>query len=298
MNEIALSNDIDIITAEVKSWKTMAGMSIWEIGRRLKHVKEKNLTHGQYLEWLDTVSIDRTEAHRYIKVADNLPNDDTWQHLSARALYMIATLPEDEREKEHVTSSGESKTVDEMTVRELEELKKDVKQKDAEIEELKSREPEVIEKEIVKEVPVKPHDYDGLRSDINQLSQELKEQQAENRKMRNQINQWEDEKGEIDKKSKRYDELSQAIEEMEGRLNEKQKRIAAVKDITSKLKTGNQLIDELSGLIYLADYDELSRNDFLSDELNKMVYRLNEFIGDLSKRLEQKTILEGEIVND
>ena len=84
---------------------------------------------------------------------------------------------------------------------------------------------------------------------------------------------------------------------MEGKMDSGQKRIAVVKDITSKLKTGNQLIDELSGLIYLADYDELSRNEFLSQEMAKLVRRLNAFTNDLNERLNQTTILEGEIID-
>lgn len=34
-------------------------------------------------------------------VAKELPNSDTWQNLSNRVLYLIATLPEDEKQPEH-----------------------------------------------------------------------------------------------------------------------------------------------------------------------------------------------------
>ncbi|MPW15314.1 hypothetical protein GDZ32_11450 [Lactobacillus helveticus] len=33
------------------------------------------------------INIERTEAHRFMKVAKELPNVDNWQHLSNRALY-------------------------------------------------------------------------------------------------------------------------------------------------------------------------------------------------------------------
>lgn len=311
MNDIALSTDLKQIEFEIDYHKQVAGQSIWEIGRRLNHVKQNDLTHGEFNKWTESIGIDRRTAHKFMKVANELPNDSTFSHLGTSALYLIATLPEEEREKEHVTEKGEVKLPEEMTIRELQELKRQLKQKDMQISlkekriesltqrnedlESKASQPKVVEKEVVKEV--KPHDYDGLKSDNQQLSRALEEQRNENEKMRRQINQWRAEQSEMNEKSKRYDELNRAIQEMEGKMDSEQKRIAAVKDITSKLKTGNQLIDELSGLIYLADYDELSRNEFLSQEMAKLVHRLNAFTNDLNERLNQTTILEGEIID-
>lgn len=59
-------------------------------------------------------------------------NLTTSLNLGLNVLYQIATLPAPERTKEHITSNGETKTPDEMTVRELRELKKQLKQRDEE----------------------------------------------------------------------------------------------------------------------------------------------------------------------
>lgn len=150
-----LSNDLNVITAEINAYKQVAGEAIFEIGRRLKHVKENDLAHGEYIEWLGTVGFDRTTAHRFVKVYEEFgSNVDTWQHIGFRALYEIATLPPDQREKQHtIPSTGETKTVDEMTVRELREVKRALKEaekraeqaeryaeeKENEVERLKSR---------------------------------------------------------------------------------------------------------------------------------------------------------------
>ncbi|HFO0851590.1 TPA: hypothetical protein ACHHPX_000661 [Staphylococcus aureus] len=59
-------------------------------------------------------------------------NLTTSLNLGLNVLYQIATLSAPERTKEHITSNGETKTPDEMTVRELRELKKQLKQRDEE----------------------------------------------------------------------------------------------------------------------------------------------------------------------
>ena len=120
-----------------------------------------------------------------MKIADELPNSATLHNLGASALYLIATLPEEAREEEHVTADGETKTPDEMTVRELQDLKKKLNQKDEQIKEQQrvidhyaTKKPEVVEKivEVEKEV-VHPH-VEDLRSDNKQLSEALKKEQT------------------------------------------------------------------------------------------------------------------------
>lgn len=52
-----------------------------------------------------------TRSQKMIKIASNPELNTTMSsHLGMEALYEIATLPEPERTKEHVTSSGETKT--------------------------------------------------------------------------------------------------------------------------------------------------------------------------------------------
>ncbi|MGG3446312.1 DUF3102 domain-containing protein [Bacillus nitratireducens] len=127
---VELSNDINVITAEINAYQRVAGEAIFEIGKRLKHVKENNLAYGEFGKWLESVSIDRTLATRIMKIADGFDGDyATWHKLSLRALYEISTISPEQREISHtIPSTGATKTVDEMTVRELREVKKTLRQ--------------------------------------------------------------------------------------------------------------------------------------------------------------------------
>ena len=126
--EMVLSPDIRVITAEINTYKRIAGEAIFEIGRRLKHVKELKMadSHGGWTNWLRDVDVEPSQARRFIAVVDEIGDDyrGTYHALGLRALYEIATLPPEERERPHtIPSSGVVKTVDEMTVRELREVK-------------------------------------------------------------------------------------------------------------------------------------------------------------------------------
>lgn len=133
-NEVqALSTDIRVITAEINAYQRVAGEAIFEIGRRLKHVKENDLVHGEWSRWCESIGMRARYANKFIVIYDQLCDEwSTSTTIGFEPLYQIATMPEAEREKPHtIPSTGETKTVDEMTVRELREVKAELKRKDA-----------------------------------------------------------------------------------------------------------------------------------------------------------------------
>ena len=134
MNEIALSDNLAQIELEINHHKQIAGQSIWEIGRRLNHVKEHDLAHGQFMEWVEkNLQINIREAQRMMTVARELPNTTTWSHFGSRALYLIATLP-DEAKQEQLDRIENG---DNPTVRELQDVKRQLKLSQADNERLK-----------------------------------------------------------------------------------------------------------------------------------------------------------------
>lgn len=133
-----LSSDLPTITAEINAYKRVAGEAIFEIGRRLKSVRDAKADSadpdvrtlarqreeaGGWIRWLEeSVDFKRSYAHKFIAVFEEIGEDvRTSEHLGVDALYLIATLPPEERTREHTLKSGVTKTVDEMTVRELRE---------------------------------------------------------------------------------------------------------------------------------------------------------------------------------
>ncbi|MCQ4363042.1 DUF3102 domain-containing protein [Mycobacterium gordonae] len=128
-----LSSDINVITAEINAYKRIAGEAIFEIGRRLKHVKEAKLAerHGGWTNWLREIELSTSHADRFEKVFTELADGKfpPAGSIALGRLYEIATLPPDERERPHtVPSTGETKRPDEMTVRELREVKAALKE--------------------------------------------------------------------------------------------------------------------------------------------------------------------------
>lgn len=300
MNEISLSNNLSQIELEISHHKLIAGQSIWEIGRRLNHVKENDLAHGQFLEWLTKMNIERTEAHRMMKVAEELPNVATLQHLGTTALHLIATLPEEDKE-EQIQRIEDGDT---PTVRELQEVKRKLKLSQQanellrnENEKIKSSKVEV--KETIKEVI--PDDYKATQ-DLNkqlleknkELSKTVKAMEERSEFIEKQLTETLAQREEVDKKSAQYDELTRAIEESQGQLNSVQKQISAYKNITSLLQKGNDFLASMGGLIYADEEKVLKADGIIRNEFDSFISRGLRFFNDLNDIRKESNILEGE----
>lgn len=109
--------------------KNIAGQSIWEIGRRLNHVKENDLAHGQFEKWVENLGMATSEARKFMTVAKRLPNRSTLNDLGTSALYLIATLSEEEKQ----TQLEKVEQGDNPTVRELQDLKRKLKDSEDEL---------------------------------------------------------------------------------------------------------------------------------------------------------------------
>lgn len=301
MNEVTLSNNLSQIELEINHHKQIAGQSIWEIGRRLNHVKENDLAHGQFMEWLKKIEFSQTVANQFMKVAKELPNSVTSQNLGINALYLIATLPEEEKQEQiEKTEQGDT-----PTVRELQEVKKKLKLKEQALEAVKGElertrlikpTEKVIEKEVI------PDDYKATQELNKQLLAKNKElsdsEQAANERMQfieSQLKELMNQRQEVDEKSAKYDELTRAIEQSQGQLDSYQKQVSAYRHTINFLEKGNNFLANFGGVAFL-DIKPALNNPKVRTELETFLTMLNSLSRSVSEILEQDDVIEGEIL--
>lgn len=301
MTEVSLSNNLSQIELEITHHKQIAGQSIWEIGRRLNHVKENDLAHGQFGEWLNKVGINHREANRMMKIVKELPNSTTWSNLGNRALYLLATLPEEEKQ-EQIQKIEQGET---PTARELEEVRKKLKLKDQALEAVKGelervKQTKTTEKVIEKEVI--PDDYKATQELNKQLLAKNKElsdsEQAANERVQfieSQLKELMNQRQEVDEKSAKYDELTRAIEQSQGQLDSYQKQVSAYRHTINFLEKGNKFLANFGGVAFL-DIKPALNNPKVRTELETFLTMLNSLSRSVSETLEQDDVIEGEIL--
>lgn len=302
MNEIELSKDINQIELEINWHKENAGKSVWEIGRRLNHVKTQDLAHGQFSDWLEKIGINHNTANRFMRVAKEIPNSDTYHNLGTNALYLISTLPEEQKQEQ----LDKAEQGNPATTRELRELKKKLKQAQTEVELAKrseqiaieqlEREPEVIRETIEKEVV--PDDYEDLKRKVKSTEEELKFHKDRNEFLESTLQRLYDEREEVDEKSRKYDELNEAIKNAEYKLNDNQKMISRYNKLIRMIEEVDNVIMKASGFVYTDISDITGANGGALRDIENLIYNLERLADDLKESIKGNQILEGEIVND
>lgn len=250
MNELVSLNQI---VSEIKFFENQATESFWEIGKRLSIAREQ-VNHGEWMNWVSSnlgYSYDTT--NNLIKVYKEFPNFDANQNLGFQKMLSLTSIKdEDERQdfidKHEVEDMTTRKLQDEIKKykRSLEEtenkLNETVKEKDEEIGKLrvsnnslygelqieKSRSPEVIEKEVIKEIV--PDDY------------ELTKAQLEN----------------ANKRLEKLMQVNQSLKDKEklamSKLESEQANKKIVEDVSGFHYKIAGFIQEVGGLLYLTEY--------------------------------------------
>lgn len=304
MNELALSDNLPQIEYEIRFHKAKIGESIWEIGRRLKHVKEENLVHGQFLDWVESIGIAKNEAQKYIKVVSELsPNYETFNNLGLSALYLIATLP-DEQKQEQIEriESG-----DNPTVRELQEIKREnnrLKSENARLEQQKENLAEqalsakIVEKEVIKEVI--PDDYEStksLNSDLlkknKQLSKTLEETEWE-------LDSKKLELATIKLESQRAIEVTDQIRHLEGKKEKLENLVTSISELSSIISDVQNFFDTKMAPLRFKPIINNVNAHYSVTEVTKMVNTVQSWCDEMYKIIPSgnRKIIEEVIINE
>ena len=289
MNEVTLSKNLAQIELEINHHKQIAGQSIWEIGRRLNHVKEHDLAHGQFMAWYQRLGMNPTFVKKAMKIAKEFPNWATLPNLSDNALYLLATLPAEAQTEQikrieagHPPSVAELRTVKarySAAVRRIEEL-----------------ESQQLVKEVVKEVQVTPPDYNEAIQQSKTLAEHNQAYAERNQYLEKTLNDLHTQRAEVDEKSAKYDELTEAIKQSQGQLNSYQRKIASYKNFMNLFKKADQLMMEISGLVYSNESQLVEVDGLVKSEFNDLVDRGLKLFTDLDQKRQASQILEGEIL--
>lgn len=306
MQELALSNNLAQIELEIKHHEQIAGQSIWEIGRRLKHVKENNLTHGQFLNWVETVGIAKNEAQKYIRIVNELnPNYETFNNLGLSALYLIATLP-DEAKQEQIERIENG---DNPTVRELQEVKRKLNLSEADNEELRQKnerlaeqalkglEKKTVTKEIVKEVV--PNDYTATKQLNNTLLEKNKNLVDELDSVKRSLKLKEASYQLLEKETSEAIALKDSLEHLRADKQKLEASVANVFELSNLATEFETFFDEKMAPLRFKALIQGAGKEIQIDKIRQLLTLTENWLSEMNKIVPEKgrTIVEGEIIN-
>lgn len=298
MNEIALSNNLSQIELEISHHKQIAGQSIWEIGRRLNHVKENDLVHGQFMEWLKKIEFSQKVANQFMKVAKELPNSATSQNLGINVLYLIATLPEEEKQEQiEKIEQGES-----PTVRELQEVKRRLKLKDQALEAVKGelervKQTKTTEKVIEKEII--PQDYQATQDLNKQLLDKNKDLSDELDSVKRSLRLKEASYEMLEKETSEALALKESIEHLRADKEKLENSVSNIFTLSNLVSEFEDFFDSKMAPLRFKTLIQGIGKDAQIEKLRDILTLTENWLDEMNKIVPEngRTIIEGEIIN-
>lgn len=288
---VELSHNLTTVTTEIKAYQSIGGQAIFEIGRRLKWVKENDLVHGEFGKWLESIDIKPRQAQRFIKIANEFSNTTTSSYLGMNVLYEIATMPPEERDNPQQLDSGETKKPDEMTVRELRETKrklaaaysenmanqtlltqadKKAQKLQAQVTKLQQRDPDI------KQVEVEPADYQDTKADLKAANEKIADLQKLVDDAVDDHNQRLAYELELEKAKADQEEIKADLNDLEVKRQNMLKQNAQIREVQKMVKAINELLDNFAVLRNRLDTTMLPDESSLVQGLTEMADKLIE----------------------
>lgn len=246
MNELTLSDNLAQIELDLRQENEQIGKSIWKIGCMLKHVKENDLAHGQFMDWYQNIGYNKNFVSKAITIADKLSNFPALGNIGTEALYLIATLPDDQKQEQiERIESG-----DNPTVRELQEIKREnnrLKSENARLEQQKENLAEqalsakVVEKEVV--IEKVPDDYESTKQLNRTLLDKNKELSTTLEEAEWELDSKKLELSTIKLESQRAIEVTNQIRHLEGKKEKLENLVTSISELSSIISDVQNFFD-------------------------------------------------------
>lgn len=299
MNEIALSNNLSQIELEIRHHQKLAGESIWEIGRRLNHVKENDLAHGQFMEWYQGLGLDKDFVSKSMKIANELPNFETLRNLGTTALHLIATLPEKEKQEQiEKIEQGES-----PTVRELQEVRRKSKLKDQAIKALEDelervKQTKTTEKVIEKEII--PQDYQATQDLNKQLLGKNKDLTDELDSVKRSLRLKEASYEMLEQETSEALALKDSIEHLRADKEKLENSVTNIFNLSKLVTKFENFFDEEMAPLRFKTLVQGIGKDAQIEKLRDILTLTENWLDEMNKIVPEngRTIIEGEIINE
>lgn len=299
MNEIALSDNLAQIELEIRQEKERIGKSVWEIGIRLKHVKEHDLAHGQFMEWYQGLGFNKNFVSKAITVADNLSNFPTLGNIGTEVLYLIATLPDEEKQ----TQLDRIEKGDNPTVRELQEVKRKLKLKDQALEAVKDeleRVKQTKAKEKVIEKEVIPHDYKATQDLNKQLLGKNKDLADELESVKRSLRLKEASYEMLEKETSEALALKESIEHLRADKEKLENSVTNIFNLSKLVTKFEDFFDEEMAPLRFKTLIQGIGKDAQIEKLRDILTLTENWLDEMNKIIPERgrTIIEGEIINE
>jgi Protein of unknown function (DUF3102). len=271
-----ITRPLETIEGEILFYKQQTAIGIMEIGKRLIEAKAQ-MKHGEWGVWLEEkVEFTQSTANKFMKCASEFSNSESVRNLGSKKLFLLLSLPLDEREEfisAHHEVNGETKTVEDMTTRELQQAIKEKKEAEKKAQEAENKAKQLEQQ--LEEEKTKPKEKEIVTKtvEVDKTDPLLKIELDNAKKIQKEL---------LDEYSNFKTRSRIENERLKGELQLEKEMSEATKKRIEFLESKEKEYGDLQKGIYLLtkEKDSISRQVSSGTELSGLIFNIQSFINE------------------